>query len=203
MAIAIQKTITVGGKSIGESRSIATVGDLAHEKSYAAAKVGTLTIRTDNDTGSLTMVTGHAITTGQRLDLYWAEAGVLKHRRGVVAGVVAGDVVPIDLGAGDNLPPAAHTPINVMVATQVDFRVDGDEVQGFSVACTGRAQIVFATAANAEIAAFVLPIAGLARSWFKDDGSVNPLAGQVVDRLFVSHGDNLSAHVIKVGLGYN
>ena len=49
------------------------------------AKVGALTTRTDNTTGTLTMSAGHGLLTGNRLDLYWTNAdGSLGARRGIL-----------------------------------------------------------------------------------------------------------------------
>lgn len=84
------------------------------------AKVGELTTRTDNETGTLTMDTGHGITTGARLDLYWADgdgAGTPGSRRGITVGTVSGNTVPIgadNSGSGDNLP-LVNTAITAMI----------------------------------------------------------------------------------------
>lgn len=72
--------------------------------SIAAAKTGTLSTRTDNDTGTLTMSSGHGITTGATFDLYWVSGGVTYHQHTVTAGTVSGNSVPFDLGTGTNLP---------------------------------------------------------------------------------------------------
>jgi hypothetical protein len=112
------------------SRSLAATGNSAEVASptLAAAKTGTLTTRTDNDTGTLTMTAGHGITTGQTLDVYWAGG----QRRGMTVGTVATNSVPIDGGAGDNLP-ANTTAITAMVPTSVPFLLSLIQIHPFLV----------------------------------------------------------------------
>ena len=65
------------------------------------ASPGELTLRTDDNTGTITMNdAGHGITTGAKVDVYWA-GGV---QYNVTVGTVSGASVPIDLGSGDDLP---------------------------------------------------------------------------------------------------
>lgn len=89
-----------------------------------AAKGGTLTTRTDNDTGTFTMENGHGFITSDKIDVFWA-AG---KRRNMTA-TVTGNSVVLDGGTGDNLP-AATTAIRAMKPYQVDYTVAGDDVVG-------------------------------------------------------------------------
>src|SRR5678815_5092823 len=104
----IKNNLTVDGTTYSRNTTVTADGVVRMDKTganvLAAAKVGQLTTRTDNDTGTLTMVAGHGITTGARLDIFWEEAGVKGARYGVTVGTVATNSVPFDLGAGDNLP---------------------------------------------------------------------------------------------------
>ena len=69
------------------------------------------------------MATGHGITTGALVDVYW-EGGV---RYGVTVGTVNGQAVPLtDSGAGDVLP-ADETPIVIGLVTVIDTDFDGDK----------------------------------------------------------------------------
>ena len=80
----------------------------------ATGKTGTVTTRSDDNTGELTLTTGHGITTGQIIDIHWRLAGVNYCQRKVTVGTVSVNVVPIDSGVGDNLP-AQTTPVVVSV----------------------------------------------------------------------------------------
>src|SRR5687768_15260880 len=112
----ISKNVQLAGKTFSESRTITAANEIATEVKPAAAKTGSLTTRTSDTVGELTMTAGHLITTGARLDIYWTVAGVNGARRGVVVGTVVVNAVPISGGAGDVLPAAA-TAVTAMVPT--------------------------------------------------------------------------------------
>jgi len=95
----------------------------------AAQTNGALTTRTDNDTGVVTLSTGHGIATSDVVDVYWS-GGV---RYGMTA-TVAGNLVTVDGGAGDNLPVLSTT--ITAVAKQVEMNpldLDGDTAQVIAV----------------------------------------------------------------------
>jgi hypothetical protein len=200
----ITKNVQLGGKTFSESRTIAAASEIATEKKPAAAKTGSLTTRTSDTVGELTMTVGHGITTGARLDIYWTENGVNGVRRGVVVGTVATNQVPFSGGAGDILPTAA-TAVKAMVPTLVEMRFDGDDIVALAVAADARAIFVFTTAAapTVELASFVIDPAGTMQGWNSGSGSTNPLAGDVPERLYMSHGDSAAARTLKAAVGYN
>lgn len=66
----------------------------------ARMATGTLSARTDNDTGSLSVSSGHGLVAGRPVDLYWNGGW----RRGLWVTSVAGNVVGIDGGSGSALP---------------------------------------------------------------------------------------------------
>lgn len=75
---------------------------------------GTLTTRTDGNTGVITLSPGHGIATGDKVDIYWA-GGVQKN---VTVGTVSTNSMPFDLGVGRDLPAATTA---VVVTKQVDL----------------------------------------------------------------------------------
>lgn len=101
---------------------------LAYTKALVALAVaqcdGELTGRTDDDTGIVTLATGHGIETADVVDVYWA-GGV---RYGMDATVDA-NAVTVDGGAGDALP-ILNTTITALVE-QIDWEMDwdGDDAQ--------------------------------------------------------------------------
>lgn len=109
-----------------ESAAVSFESALAYTKSLpalAAVQTGTLTTRTDDDTGVATLSTGHGIETADVVDVYWA-AGV---RYGMDA-TVATNAVTVDGGAGDALPDQDTA---VTVVEQIDWEIDfdGDDAQ--------------------------------------------------------------------------
>jgi hypothetical protein len=195
------RSVVIDGKTYASEAEVATEVAVKFDKSLAAAKTGTLSARTDNDTGTLTMSAGHGITTGARLDVYW-DGGC---RAGMTVGTVATNSVPIDGGSGDNLPTAT-TAITAMVPAEENFVVAGDDVAAIGVqtlASPGvQAQVVFADGADAELYKAVVE-KDADYSWTSGDGSTNPLAGDDVAKVFVSHGDSTGAKTVRGVAAYN
>jgi hypothetical protein len=190
------RTGTVGSDTFTES-----VNDSAETKedarpTVAAAKTGTLTTRTDNDTGTLTMTGGHGIITGDTLDVFWTGGS----RRGMTVGTVATNSVPIDGGSGDNLPTAA-TAITAMVPEEVPFTVDGDEVVFLSVKSPAAGYVTFKDDADAIITAAVYQLdAGEGKVWYSASGETNPLAGKITSVAVFSHGSTTAREMIALAL---
>lgn len=175
------------------------------EEIISPAKAGVLTVRTDFNTGSLTMASGHGIGTGNRLDVHWVDAdGINRHRRGMVVGTVASLVVPIDGGTGDNLPAAASViaamvPVPIPISTDATnwsiFGVKVEPVAGSgSVTAKGVAFSLGVTSGSYTEGGFVLLngtiYTGTEANWQETLSGTNPLepAGGITNT-FVSHGD--------------
>lgn len=108
------------------ANAVTHVGNVVIEQAIpaiVAAQTGTLTTRTDDDTGVATLSTGHGIETSDVVDVYFA-AGV----RYGMAATVAGNAVTVDGGAGDVLPTQDDA-VTVVVQTAVEINFDGDDAQ--------------------------------------------------------------------------
>jgi hypothetical protein len=164
-----------------------TSGVLANPKSVPAAQPGILTTHTTNTTGTLTMTNlGHGITTGQRIDIFWATGQCY----GAVAGTVSGTTVPIASVSGGSNLPANGTPVTVGIPTAAAFDAVGNNVaalvcslptaDGYFVFNTGSADIVGLFVQNGL---FV---------WTSDEPTTNPLAGATSTTVYCSH-NNVAA----------
>ena len=101
--------------------------EIAVPRGYA----GTLSTRTDDETGTLTLADGHGISTSQVIDLYWDGGS----RRNITVGTVAGNSVPIgadNSGDGDDLP-TENTEIVASSRVEFNAAIDGDEVSLFAM----------------------------------------------------------------------
>lgn len=90
-------------------------------------KAGTLTTRTDNNTGIATLAAGHGIVTSDIVDVYWAGG-----RRYGMSATVSGNDVTIDGGSGDNLPNQNDAVI-VSKQVRINVLIDGDLLAGLAL----------------------------------------------------------------------
>ncbi len=109
-----------------QSAAVSFESALAYTKvvpALVAAQTGTLTTRTDDDTGVATLSTGHGIESADVVDVYFAE-GV---RYGMDA-TVATNAVTLDGGTGTAFPTQDDA---VTVVLQLDWEIDfdGDDAQ--------------------------------------------------------------------------
>lgn len=187
-------TVTHGQSISGGGVTIQTLpiqrtssGSIALEDTLSEAKSGTLTTRTDNNTGTLTMAGGHGFTDGQIIDIYWS-GGV---QRSVTVGTVATNSVPIDSGIGDNLP-ADETAITAVVQKSINLAIDGDNAKFIAViletldkTLRTAANVQFRDAA-ADVIAEIDLVANVPQVWDIEGGSANPFTGDPITNLKAS-----------------
>lgn len=182
------QTISGGSVTIQTQPVVRTSsGPIALEDTLSAAKSGTLTTRTDNNTGTLTMAASHGITTGQIIDIYWS-GGV---QRSVTVGTVATNEVPIDSGIGDNLP-ADETAITAVVQKSINLAIDGDNTKILAVVLETidktlrtAANVQFLDAA-ADVIAEIDLVTNVPQVWDIEGGSANPFTGDPITNLKAS-----------------
>lgn len=195
----LTQEFTVGGRQIGGATTSSGATETSTAETVAAGKVGELTTRTDAETGTLTMESGHGITTGQIIDLYWAD-GI---RRAVTVGTVSGDSVPIGGvgdGKGEDLP-LVNTAVIACVRRIVDLDVAGDTVAmaGADVSAGRRCSIEFEQNDGTEI----LPIEIVASATEKGVwimGATNDFAGESIGRVAISNGSSEGSATVQFGL---
>lgn len=119
---------SLGNPNMGNSNSTGTTS--------MRGALSTLTTRTSDSVGTITAPSGHGITTGATIDVYWAEETAANQRasrirKSVTVGTVSGTSIPISGGDGDILPSAAA---EVYVPTSntaiIDYPVDWDTTTG-------------------------------------------------------------------------
>lgn len=150
--------------------------------SIAAGNAGTLSGRTDNDTGVATLATGHGIQSGDKVDVFWTGG----RRYGMTASVNVNAVI-VDLGTGDNLP-ALNAAVVVCKRQVVNAAFDPDDVTVLLVTATRRASIVFVDSTGATLLALDLGI-GECCLWWANSGIARPMAGNPVAAVWVGNGD--------------
>ena len=192
-------TVTITGLTANqdlftEILSLTGAGIERVSPSVAVAKTGTLTTRTDNDTGTFTMTTGHGFSTADKIDVFWSGG-----QRRAMDATVTGDSVVLDGGSGDNLP-AQTTAITAMKPVTVAFTVVGNTAFYLGVSSPVPGYIVFVDNAAAEIAAAtysITPTGGGGKSWATNIGFTNPLAGATTSLVKFSHSSSTAARTMK------
>ena len=192
--------VSIGSINQSKIRSGDDLIDL--EVTLPAGKSGTLTTRTDDNTGVVTVASGHGITASDTVDVYWATG----RRYGVDVTTAGATTLDIDLGSGDNLP-AQSTAVVVVKQVVVNKAIDGDNVEiiGFLAelaASTGfGVRITFFDAVSGGGSAvgngidldpnspFVLDIEG---------GATNLLTGSPILSFVASNGDGSNACTLKI-----
>lgn len=192
------RSLIISGLNFAIGTTVSSDLATTFSESIAAAKAGTLSVRTDANTGTLTMASGHGITTGARLDLYWSGG----RRYGVTVGSVSGTSVPIDLGAGDDLP-AVDTAITAQVPTSEAVVVTGDDAVSIAVSADQAGTAVFAASDNSTILAVELTSTGLSYVWTTNDGGTNPFAGASVAKVFLSQPSATVAATMQGAVQFN
>jgi hypothetical protein len=188
-------TVTISS-SIGGVTTASTVtrtddGVVAEQVTLPAAPAGTLSTRTDNDTGVVTLSGGHGVTTGT-VNVFWSTGA-----RYGMTGTVATNDVTVDAGAGDNLPAQA-TAVYCVNQTEIDCDFDGDDASLIYVHASKRAHAHFQTAASASLLA--LPLAeNESFTWASGQGVTVPITGNPCDKILASAG-GADAAVLTVGI---
>jgi hypothetical protein len=189
------------GVSLGSiNQSVVRSGDAKIELEIAlpAGKAGTLTTRTDDNTGIVTVGSGHGITISDTVDVYW-ETG---RRYGVDVTAQDATTISIDLGAGDNLPTATTA---VVIVKQVPFNLalDGDnaKIVGVSYEVAGASgygcRVTLFDSADDTITGLYLE-ANAPNVVDVEGGQTNPYTGDPITDGVASNGSGTEAATLKI-----
>lgn len=197
--------VQIGSININRTRAFSTDGEVTASPSLVVAQSGTLTTRTDADTGTITMASGaHTIATGNTVDVYWS-GGV---QYGVTVGTVSGTAVPIDTGSGDDLP-AQDTAVTVVPQQAVTCNIDGDnasivaiELVPSSATDTTAAHLDMQDSGGSTILELDL-VAGVPRIYDLAAGDTNALTGNPIVSIKASQAGTDAARVVKIAAAYD
>lgn len=186
--IKIEQNVTITGVAAGLKAVVEVETDGANQKnpSVPAAKTGTMSVRTDADTGVAAVTAGHGFITGNKLDVFWSGG----QRRGMTATVSSNNVT-LDGGTGDALPPIT-TPLTVMKPVSEVLAITAADLKGLLVSSPKPGFVTFLDDADAVVFAVSITEANGGYSWYYGSGVTNPLASDVATVLF-SHNDSSAA----------
>jgi hypothetical protein len=198
----VNLSYSVDGKSYSQTGSVTGEGlNQRVKENFSPALVATLSTRTGDDVGVLTFLTDPGISVGARLDIYWSGGA----RRGMKASSIAGAgpwTVTVGTAAGDkgvgDVLPAQDTALTVGKVQSWEFNVTGNNILALVAAAAAKATIVLASAGDVEEWAAVFEAGAGMRGWFNGNGESNPIAGDTITKVFMSHGDATSTREVKV-----
>ncbi len=157
-------------------------------KGYA----GTLSTRTDNDTGVLTLVGEHGFEVNNLLDVYWGAA----YRRRMRVTAVTGQLVTVDAGTGTNLP-AQGDPIVAAKQVVIHANFNGWLLNKLVIVCPDDEMLLYITnPAGAQLVIGRFP-AGEPYVYL---AGVNALADKFPTRFIASQGATTADRVLKAGI---
>ncbi len=146
-----------------------------------APQAGTLTTRTDNETGVVTTTATPIVTTADTVRAVWTGG----ERVGMSVTNVAGNAVTVDGGTGTNLP-AESTAITIAKECKLTFGFNGDGLKHLVVKADEDLSLDFLDSAGASVIAAAISM---------EDGDVylwiygvsflpaNPFAGDAVAKI--------------------
>ncbi len=197
----ISEQVTIGGIAFGSTINRTEEGVITHTPTLAAGIAGTLSTRTDADTGILTVEAGHGITTADFLDVYWIDAdGELQVQYKCDVTAQDATTITIDLGVGDDLPAQGYA-IVAGKRVEIDSDFDGDLMKVLAIACDKNCHVHF----EEEDGTSILPQkinGGESYRWVSEQDVGNPLTGNPVGQILVSCGEAAAAK-LKIGVLYN
>lgn len=182
--LVIQRSVTALGRSFSFSKTVTADGAVTKEPPLPAAKAGTLSTRSGDTSGTLTLESGHGVASDTKLDVYWADGT----RVNVTVGTVSGTSVPITSGSGDNLP-AQGTAVTVMAPHEEEWVVTAANMTGLAVGCSGTPCVArFVDSEDADVVTIVVNPGSQAYAWAEGMGD-NPITDDVA-KVFLSHGSS-------------
>ncbi len=190
------------GGSISQVTPRTADGGGSNEITVPVGQDGSLTTRTNDTTGTVTMDSGsHTITTGMNVGLYWSGGNAYD----VTVGTVSGTSVPITVaGAESTALPVTSTAIVVSPSVTFNCAIDGDELsllamqQYFaSTSETASSHIQFLDSGSSEIAE--VDLAALTpRTYDITGGDTNSFTGNPITSAIVSNGSTTNAATFKI-----
>lgn len=180
----IKITGAVGGSSINQKAVTRTkAGQINVDPTLNRAYAGTLAVRTDDNTGTITLGAGHGIQTGDVVDIFWGTPGNgddgVQYKSTV--GTVSGTSVPIDLGVGSNLPAQATAVIvckRLTIDIDVAFQTLGEQIFAH---CSERYRLEFQQSDGTLILGVNIR-ADEPFIWSSGNGYTNPITGAAIGK---------------------
>lgn len=173
-----QTTVNADGNAVTQNDTVDGAESAKVQINLTQGLAGTLTTRTDDNTGVITSA-AHGLATSDFVSVFWTDgSGVEKFRANMDITSTTTDTITVDLGQGDVLPAATTAVIVGKVASRVvDWDGTAAGLIGFVASCGSRRGSITAQAIGtlADLASGDcikhLKTNSPGYSWFSTDGS--------------------------------
>lgn len=158
-----------------------------------AGIAGTLTTRTDADTGVATVATGHGLTTSDVVAVFFPNGS----KQNCTISATTATTISFNSEDGDDLPIATTA---IVLGKQMNFAapVVGNTLRTFVIKSNTRCFVDFRSSAPASLLEYDIPT-NEGRIWLSNTDVTNPLAGDVVATITVANGAP-SVGAVEIGL---
>lgn len=197
--------VSVSGGGLSIAKSIARTGDHpnTYEITLPVGTAGTLSTRTDDDTGVVTAA-GHTLLVGDKVNVFWSGG----KRYGMTVSAVAGNDVTVGTGAGEtgsgDVFPAATTAVVITKQVSINTQIDGDEIEIIAIIAeasdpnsTAKAHIDLQDSGGATIEALDLT-ANVSRVFDIAGGDTNVFTGNPITVSKAANGSATEELTLKI-----
>lgn len=191
---AISIRTRVAGVNIDATISRTDELEQAFQHNMDAGRAGTLTTRTDDAVGVITVASGHGITTSDTVAVFWVGGS----RFSATVTATTATTITIATGAGTVLP-AATTAVVIAKESLHTLAIVGDDITVLAVGCDNRASVNFRIAAGSASALRYDMAAKEGRLWMASSDVTNPLATDTIVDVRIANGGT-TAMPLKIGL---
>lgn len=193
--VSLSQSVTIGGVVISGRNDVDEEGQIGVDATLEAGHAGTLSTRTDADTGVATVGSGHGITTANLVDVYWTGG----KRLGMTVTATGATTINVDGGSGDNFP-VVSTAIVVSKVYALDCVFTGSDAAVIGIALE-RTGCVNLRGSTTNYLSVVFSAAGQAYIWTSP--ATNPVSGASLDTIRASNSDPSNTCRLRVGVLYN
>lgn len=136
MGAKFRSTVTVNDQTFDQITQVDSLTNWITTLALPAAKSGTLTTRTSDTVGVITLPVGHGVPTGTKVGLYWSTG-----QADADVGTVTGTTIAITvISGGDNLPSSSSA-ITVGRMVETGISMNTDNIKGIAISMSGSGKV--------------------------------------------------------------
>lgn len=188
----VQNSFTLASKAFSESRTVTGADATIVEASIPAATAGTLTTRT-SDTAGIITVTSHSFSVNDIIDIYWSDGSCR------TATISAEDTTTLTFsGALGTVLPAQDDAVTCNEQVVLPFNLVGADCTALVVFTAQKGTIILKDAGGEELV-LNLATGGTVYAWWTGNGVTNPITGDTIITVTFSHDYITAAAAMRIG----